>query len=172
MYAEEAVRSHFSIAETARLQQQLQIANQRTIEIWENMSDGYVTVDRQWQLIYANPVAMQVISRLTNLESNTFIGKSHWELFPSLVGSEVEREYRRALTDGVSIHIEVWFEPTGSWFDSHLYPALEGLGIYLRDITERKQIERVRIEAEQERDRFFNLSICWQLAVLKDISLL
>jgi hypothetical protein len=68
------------------------------------MSDGYVTVDRQWQLIYANPVAMQVISRLTNLESNTFIGKSHWELFPSLVGGEVEREYRRALTDGVPSH--------------------------------------------------------------------
>ena len=152
-------RSLRKAIETVHLQQQLRTANQRTIEIWESMTDAYVTVDGQWRLLYANPMAIQVISRLTDLEPAAFLGRSHWDLFPVLVGGEVEREYRRALTDRVAVHVEVWFEPTGSWFEVHLYPAVEGVGIYFRDITERKQNEMVRIEAERERDRFFNLSL-------------
>jgi PAS domain S-box-containing protein len=146
---------------TAQKQTELQVqtANRRIVDIWENMTDAYVTVDRQWRLIYANRVATEVISHLTNLAPAEFLGRSYWDLFPSLVGGEVDREYRRALTDRVAVDLEIWFEPTGNWFESHLYPAPEGLGIYFRDITERKQIEMVRIEAERERDRFFNLSL-------------
>jgi PAS domain S-box-containing protein len=87
------------------------------------------------------------------------LGRSQWEIFPSLVGGHVEREFRRALTDRVAVHVEVWFDPTASWFEAHLYPAAEGLGIYFRDITERKQLEAERLAATQERDRFFNLSL-------------
>jgi PAS domain S-box-containing protein len=140
-------------------QSQLQAANQRTIEIWESMTDAYVTVDLDWRVVYANQAATQVIAHLTNLAPNEFLGRSHWDLFPSLVGNDVEQEYRRALTDQVAVHIEVWFEPTTSWFEAHLYPAAEGLGIYFRDISERKRLEAQRLAAEQERDRFFNLSI-------------
>jgi PAS domain S-box-containing protein len=152
--------------ENARLRLQLQqyqdrfqIAHQQTIEIWESMTDAYITVDLDWRIIYANQAATQVICHLTNLAPTEFLGRSHWDLFPSLVGGDVEREFRRALTERVAIHQEVWFEPTASWFESHLYPAAEGLGIYFRDITDRKRLELERIETIQERDRFFNLSI-------------
>ena len=130
------------------------------------MTDAYVTVDLDWRMIYANQAATQIICHLTNLTATEFLGRSHWDLFPSLLGTDVEREFRRALTDRVVVHTEVWFEPTASWFEAHLYPAAEGLGIYFRDITEakrdevvRKQLEAERLAVEQERDRFFNLSI-------------
>jgi PAS domain S-box-containing protein len=152
--------------ENHRLKQQLQqyqecsqLANQRVIEIWESMTDAYVTVDRDWRIIYANQAATQVICHLTNLAPTEFLGRSHWELFPSLVDTDVEREFRRALTERVAVHLEVWFEPTGSWFESHLYPAAEGLGIYFRDISDRKQLEAERLAATQERDRFFEISL-------------
>jgi PAS domain S-box-containing protein len=137
----------------------LQVANQRTIEIWESITDAYVTVDRDWRLIYANRAATQIVCQLTNLAPAEFLGRSQWELFPSLVGGAIEREYRRALTDGVAVHLENWFEPTGSWFEVHLYPAIEGLGIYFRDITERKRMEAEQTRSQQDRDRFFNLSL-------------
>jgi PAS domain S-box-containing protein len=142
-----------------RSESQLQIANQRIIEIWESMTDAYVTVDRDWQIVYANQAATQLICHHANLAPTEFLGRSHWDLFPSLVGTDVEREFRYALRDRVAVHTEVWFEPTASWFEAHLYPAAEGLGIYFRDITDRKHLEAERLEAEQERDRFFNLSI-------------
>jgi PAS domain-containing protein len=134
------------------------------VEIGESITDAYVAVDGHWRIVYANQAATQVIYSLTNLAPTEFLGKSLWDLFPSLIGTDVEREFRRALTDRVAVHVEVWFEPTGSGFETHLYPAAEGLGINFRDITAakrdkvvRKQIEAERLETEQEQDRFFNL---------------
>jgi PAS domain S-box-containing protein len=137
----------------------LQAADRKIMEIWESMTDAYVTVNRDWRLIYANRAATQIIGDLTNLAPTEFLGRSHWDLFPSLVGGAIEREYRRALTDGVAVHLENWFEPTGNWFEVHLYPAIEGLGIYFRDITERKRMEAEQLRSQHDRDRFFNLSI-------------
>jgi PAS domain S-box-containing protein len=147
--------------ETAQRQadRDLQAADRKIMEIWESMTDAYVTVDRDWRMIYANRAATQIVCQITNLAPSEFLGRSHWELFPSLVGGAIEREYRRALTDGVAVHLENWFEPTGSWFEVHLYPAIEGLGIYFRDITERKRMEAEQTRSQQDRDRFFNLSI-------------
>jgi PAS domain S-box-containing protein len=142
-----------------QIERELQSSHQRTIEIWESMTDAYVTIDRDWRMIYANPAATHIFGQLTNLTREEFIGRSHWDLFPSLIGTEAEWAFRRAQQDRVAVHLDVWFEPTGSWFEAHLYPAKEGLGVYFRDITERKQIEQKRIAAEQERDRFFNLSL-------------
>jgi PAS domain S-box-containing protein len=126
----------------------LQAANQQIIDIWESITDAYVTIDRDWRVIYANQAATEVIFRLTNLVPAEFLGRSHWDLFPALVGGDVEREYRRALTDRVVVSLEIWFEPTASWFEVHLYPAPQGLGVYFRDISDRKREEAQLIAAQ------------------------
>jgi PAS domain S-box-containing protein len=134
--------------DNSRLKSKLQVANQRTIEIWESMADAYITVDRDWRIIYANQAATQAICHLTNLAPAEFLGRSHWDLFPALLGGDAEREYRRALDERVTLHLEIWLDPTGGWFETHLYPAAEGLGIYFRDITDRKREEAVLQQAE------------------------
>jgi PAS domain S-box-containing protein len=134
-------------------ERELQAADRKLIEIWESMTDAYITVDRDWRIIYANQAATQIICHLTNLAPTEFLGRSHWDLFPSLVDTDVEREFRRALTDRVTLHLEVWFEPTGSWFESHLYPAAEGLGIYFRDISDRKRDEELLRQSEELKRR-------------------
>jgi PAS domain S-box-containing protein len=145
--------------ENTRLRQQLQQSGEQIKAIWESMTDAYIMLDRHYRFTYANQAATQVIASLTNLAPEEILGKSHWDLFPYLTGSVVEQEYRRALTDQVAVHLEIWYEPTKNWFESHVYPFREGLGIYFRDITDRKVAETVRIQAEQDRDHFFNLSI-------------
>ena len=57
------------------------------------------------------------------------------------------------------MHFEVLYEPTGIWFEIHDYPSEIGLGIYFQDINKRKRNEAERIQAERERDRFFDLSL-------------
>lgn len=71
----------------------------------------------------------------------------------------VEQEYRRAFAEQVALHFELLYEPTGTWFELHVYPSTVGLGIYFRDISDRKYIEIQRTQAEQDRDRFFNLAL-------------
>jgi PAS domain S-box-containing protein len=142
-----------------RLRRQFQQSEKQAMTIWESMTDAYVMLDHQWRMIYVNQAATQVISTITDLAPEAFLGKSHWVLFPSLAGGVVEQEYRRALTDQVAVHLEIWYEPTQNWFESHVYPTGAGLGVYFRDITDRKIAEQERIQAEHERDLFFEISI-------------
>ncbi len=137
----------------------LQAKNQQMTTIWESMTDAYVTLDREWRIIYTNSTATEVVRQLVGLVPEEFLGKTHWEVFPWSVGNIVEQEYRRAVIDRVAVHFEVLYEPSGTWFEIHAYPSEIGLGIYFRDINQRKQNEIERIQAERERDRFFDLSL-------------
>jgi PAS domain S-box-containing protein len=137
----------------------LQAQNQQITTIWESMTDAYVTLDRDWRIIYTNPTATEVVRQLVGFTPEEFLGKTHWEVFPWSVGNIVEQEYRRAVTDRVAVHFEVSYEPTCTWFEIHGYPSEVGLGVYFRDISQRKQNEIERLQAERDRDRFFDLSL-------------
>jgi PAS domain S-box-containing protein len=120
----------------------LQEANRQMTTIWESMTDAYVTLDRAWRIVYANPRAIEVIRQITDLEPEEFLGKkTHWEVFPWSIGQITEREYRRAVAEQTAVHFEVLYEPSGDWFEVHAYPSNAGLGIYFRDVTKRKQAE-------------------------------
>jgi PAS domain S-box-containing protein len=136
------------LVDRQRTEEALHEANQRIITAWESMTDAYVSLDREWRIIYANKAATQVIKQLTNLKPEQFLGRSHWEMFPSTVGQEVEREYRRAVLEQVAVHLEVLYE--GYWFEVHAYPSEVGLGIYFRDISDRKQIEENLLQSEEK----------------------
>jgi PAS domain S-box-containing protein len=119
----------------------LQETNQQIITIWESMTDAYITLDREWRIVYANQAAIRVIWQLAEIEPKAFLGKTHWEVFPWARGQIVEQEYRRAVAEQVAVHFEMLYEPSGGWFEVHAYPSIAGLGIYFRDISDRKQIE-------------------------------
>jgi PAS domain S-box-containing protein len=137
----------------------LQAANQQITTIWESMTDAYVTLDRDWRVVYTNPAAIEVYRQTTGLTPAEYLGKSHWEVFPWSVGTIVEQEYRRAVTNRVAVHFELFYQPTETWFEVHAYPSDVGLGVYFQDINERKRDELDRIAAERERDCFFDLSL-------------
>jgi PAS domain S-box-containing protein len=141
---------------TARKQSedQIRLANQQMTTIWESMTDAYATLDQEWRIVYANAAAMQVISQLTGLKPGEFLGRSHWDIFPSLE-EDLKPEYERALAECVAVHLEAEYEPTGNWFEIHIYPSAESLGIYFRDITDRKQSEEILRQSE-ERYRYLS----------------
>jgi DNA-binding response OmpR family regulator len=70
---------------------QRQAANQRTIEIWESMTDAYVTSDRDWQIVYANQAATQVICHLTNLAPTEFVSFASRYQCRTRVSSRIHR---------------------------------------------------------------------------------
>jgi DNA-binding response OmpR family regulator len=137
----------------------LQAKNQQITTIWESMTDAYVTLDREWRIIYANPTATSVVRQLVNLAPEKFLGQSYWEVFPWTVGSIAEPEYHRAVTDRVAVHFELLYEPTGTWFEIHAYPSEIGLGIYFRDITDRKRQEAALLQSERKFSAIFNQTL-------------
>lgn len=95
-----------------------------------------------------NQAAIQVITHLTNFQPAEILTKTHWEVFPLLAGGIVEERYRQAVAEQIPAHFELFYEPTSSWFEIHAYPSEIGLGIYFRDISERKLAEELLLRTQ------------------------
>ncbi|MGL5059966.1 MAG: PAS domain S-box protein, partial [Microcoleus sp.] len=150
------VGSVLDISDRKQAEAELHEAHQRTIAIWESMTDAYALLDREWRVVYANATSIQTVCQLTGLEPDAILGKSHWELFSWTLGQPLEQEYRRAMAEQVPIHLEIFYEPTGNWFEIHGYPSEIGLGIYYRDISDRKLAEARVSESEEKYRSLFN----------------
>ena len=126
----------------------LQQANQRNTRTLENMSDAFITLDRDWRIIYQNAEA----ERINGKPRIKVIGKSHWEEWPISLGTNVERQYRRAMAEQIPVHFEhhYYLPPKYDlWLEIHAYPCEDGLDIFFRDISQRKQVERTLREKEE-----------------------
>ena len=84
-----------------------------------------------------------------------FLGKTVWEEWPATRGTLIEREYRRAVAEGVPVQFEFQYPgPRHVWVEIHAYPSEDGLNVFFRNITQRKQREQERQEAAARQRAF------------------
>ncbi|MBD2070263.1 PAS domain S-box protein [Leptolyngbya sp. FACHB-671] len=129
-------------------QQQAEDAYNRINRLLESMTDAFTALDRDWRITYQNSEAQ----RLNRKPATEVLGKTHWEEWPASVGTNVEHQYRRAMAEQIPVHFEhhYYLPPSDDiWLEIHAYPSEEGLGIFYRDITARKQSEEALRVAHQ-----------------------
>jgi len=115
-------------------------ASKRTYErLVERVSDAYHAVDDEWRITYWN----EQIAQRTETPAATAVGEVFWEVFPDLVGTDLETQYREAMAGQESRSFETYLdEPFDYWVEVDLYPDEDGLSIFSRDVTERVARER------------------------------
>lgn len=126
----------------------------RVANILESITDAFFAVDRNWMVTYWNKEAEQILS----VPRESVIGKNLWDIFQVAVQLRFYTEYHRAISENVSVRFEEYFPPANIWLEISAFPSEQGLSVYFKDITERKNTEtQLVLEKEKYRD-LFNLT--------------
>jgi PAS domain S-box-containing protein len=129
----------------ARLHAELTETGARLGDILTSMTDGFVTVDRDWRYTWMNPMAERLIHRT----ADDLIGKSLIEEFPNIDGIA---RYRRVMEDRTTEVFETFSEPVGTWLEVRAYPSAGGMSVFFADITARKAAEAALAESRGRAD--------------------
>lgn len=150
----------------------LQQSEEKYRTLVERTSDGLISLNDQWNFVYANKAAMQMFAAAT--DDGDLIGKSVWELFPSAIGGPFYNAYHKAMETQHEAHLKGYSTGTGLWLEASIYPSPTGLTILFRDITDQvkaeeemwKMEEKYRTLVERITDAFISLDNNWNITYL------
>ncbi len=129
----------------AMLRAEAEAARDQVIGVLESIQDGFYSLDPDWRFTYVNPAGERTLGD----HRQHLQGKRFWAVYPELVGTDVEREFRRAVRDRVPVEFENFYQLRRQWFAVKAYPTEQGgLSVYFRDITEQKIAEEELRESQ------------------------
>lgn len=123
------------------MEEKLSKSQQKIISIFESITDGFFALDHQWRFTYMNKTTETTFNQFLGKTKEEMIGKSFWELFPSIFGSSGHLKCQKAMENNIPVHLEVQSPFINSFYEVNAYPGPEGLSFYWQDITKRKQAE-------------------------------
>lgn len=128
------IGSCLDITELREADAERRALGERLVSLLEGMSDGFVSLGRDWRYQYVNAKAGRLLGR----EPASLIGRHIWSEFPEGVGQPFQRAYERAMQGGEMIRLEEYYAPWGLWFENRIYPTGDGIAIFFTDVSERK----------------------------------
>src|SRR5450830_1567779 len=128
-------------------------AEDRSHNILESISEGFIAIDDGWRITFANQAAEDV----THVGREQLAGALFWDAFPQMRGSAIEAGLRRCASAREAVKFDAWYDPLGGWFEINCCPTPDGgIALYFRDETERRMaqegIRRLAAVAEQSPD--------------------
>jgi len=116
-------------------------ARRRLEGLLHSIDEGFVVFDAQWRYRYVNDRAAELLRQ----SAPAMIGRAIWDLFPEIIGTEIETNLRRASMGGEPITFEAFYRPYGRWFRTRVFPTQEGFSAVLEDVTERQHAEEASL---------------------------
>lgn len=138
--AEQAAR-RLRVSESA-----LASANSQISSVLESIADGFISVDREWRVVYVN----QRAGKLAGRSPEEVVGRSVWDVYPNLQGTDAEAHIRAAMEGGAGVQFEACDALMPDWSEVRAYPAGDGLSLYFADIKDRKKAEATLLEAYRQ----------------------
>jgi PAS domain S-box-containing protein len=117
---------------------ELAVANQRNINVIESITDGFVTLNKDWKIIYIN----DHISLPLGKTPKDVLGKNVWGEFPKSVNTVLHKEFSRVMSERIPVHFETQSAYGDRWFEVVAYPYDEGISSLIKDVTEKRKYEK------------------------------
>jgi diguanylate cyclase (GGDEF)-like protein/PAS domain S-box-containing protein len=120
--------------------------------VLESIEDGFFSVNRQWEITYANTLAEVFVG----VAPGSWAGKVLWDVAEGLAATVVGQTYRRVMERRENTSFEAFYEPGDVWLSLRVYAHDDGLSVFFHDISDRKHAEE-RLEQLATRDSLTGL---------------
>ncbi|NUS71842.1 MAG: SpoIIE family protein phosphatase [Corynebacteriales bacterium] len=121
------------------------LAQNSAVQVLQYMSDAFLVLDENWNVVYANAPAERLFS-------TTVLGNSLWNVIPST--PQFAQQFRDAVLTGKPTSADMTVEDR--IFHLRLVPVKPGATIYATDVTEERQQENA---AAQRADQLGHLTV-------------
>lgn len=113
--------------------------NQQINNILESITDGFISLNRSWNVTYWNREAEYILGS----KREDIINKNIWEVYKEAIPLKFYSEYHLVMNKAVSSTFEEYFPPIKAWIRVSAYPSKDGISIFFKDITESKRVEKI-----------------------------
>jgi len=119
--------------------------------ILESITDAFFALSPDWRFIYVNRQAEALLNR----QPGDLLGKTLWDEFPGVIGTEFGKTYRRVADERVATSVTAFSPDDDRWYEARVYPAPYGLSIYFNDVSQRRLAEtefaQLAVDADRQR---------------------
>ncbi|GAA0721032.1 signal transduction histidine kinase [Halorubrum trapanicum] len=130
--------------------------------VLDRMADGFFALDADWTVTYANEQGRRILRSAMSDDAvgpeGAVEGCHLWDSIPGSEGTEFHDQYHRAMATQEPVSFDSYYEPLDTWFEVRAFPADSGLSVYLRDITERRDLEQRQQESLRAIQRLYAVS--------------
>lgn len=118
-------------------------------DVLDHVTDGVLVVDAGWCVARANAVAGTLLDR----ERSALVDADVREAFPRSVEATFHDRFGGEDPAPASVSFEEYFPDLETWLEVRTVPVGDGLAVYLRDVTDRRGLQRALTEGEAELER-------------------
>lgn len=139
------------ISQKENAQKELAKANQEMINILESIGDCFKAVNHDWVITYANQAMVE--AREANGRDGNIVGRDYWESHKES-SKAINDACLKVMNERIPTRFETYALTMGQWVEVSIYPTIDGILIFLRNIEERRKMEKA---IEEEHHRLYSL---------------
>ncbi len=125
------------IDEVSRLRRDANALATRLATTLETITDAFLTLDTDWRVTFMNGES----EKLLRMSRAQLLGRSLKDAFPTLGASAAAEILEASMRGGETARLEGLSPTLARWLEITAYSVPDGLAVYLRDISKRKEAE-------------------------------
>jgi len=132
-------RLRASILNNGRLLEKISRDSKQVTDVLDRLTDVFYSVDANWTVVQTNPAFETAVG-----DKSPMLGKHLWKEFPGQEETNLYLMLFKVMQDRLPQEIEMEHTEVSKWFRVHAFPTEFGISVFNHEITERKQLEKVR----------------------------
>lgn len=137
-YSMAQFKSHISLKQkVSKTNDDFTRIDTRHSHLLESLADVFFTLNKEWSITYVN----RKTEELTGKSRDEILDLNVWDLFPQLKDTDFYKKCHLALETNQPFEFTSKVDNTILHYLVRIYPSVEGLSVFLTDVTEQKKNE-------------------------------